>query len=159
MGAVAAKCACLVPPMNVPCDTCDGTGQCKMCKGSGVITKLYDVEVFSYHLDKKGAYKDVKEAPKDCPQCGGWGGTPLFRGINSSVSPAGCMQEGSRGRVTDHHSGDGICRKCKGTGMMRVKPEWLQEAIAAHSPAKYEIPGPLMTSPIKHGPLIVPGAR
>ena len=71
---------------------------------------------------------------------------------------SGALQGGQRTRKADGGAGDGKCRKCKGTGQVRVQPEWMQQAIAASSPAKFEVPGPLMTTPQKKGPLIVPGA-
>ena len=158
MGAALGKCWCL--QMEVPCPDCDNcSGKCRMCDGKGVIIPKHDSELFSYILDKKGAYRDVRDAPKECTKCGGWGGVPLFRGINPSVSPAGSMQGGLRGRMGEHAPGDGVCRRCKGRGTVRVPPDWLAAHIAAHSPSKFEVPGPLMTSPQKAGPLVVPGAR
>jgi hypothetical protein len=56
----------------------------------------------------------------------------------------------------ENGSGDGICRQCKGTGYERVKPGCLPDPTRAPT---FEVPGPLMTTPQKKGPLIVPGAR
>ena len=55
--------------------------------------------------------------------------------------------------------GDGKCRKCKGTGYLLVQPQWMREQIAAASPEQFQVGGPLMTSPQKAGPLIVPGTQ
>ena len=98
------------------CDTCNGTGVCLMCDGKGTIVPEHDIEVFSYILDKKGAYRDVKPPPKTCPGCGGWGGVPLFRGINPGVSPSPVMQTGPRKRIGENGEGNGACRKCEGRG-------------------------------------------
>ena len=73
MGTALSRCVCLMSQQ--PCAECNGTGVCKACEGTGMVISKYEVEVFSYVLDKKGAYKDVKPEPKQCVNCGGWGGT------------------------------------------------------------------------------------
>ena len=69
----------------------------------------------------------------------------------------GALQEGGRSRVGECGGGDGICRTCNGTGYVRVQPQWMRDAIASSTPPPYKMPGPLMTTPQKPGPLIVPG--
>ena len=156
MGHALAKCAGKCLEETVPCPTCDGTGICKYCDGKGIIYAKMESEVFSYVLDKKGAYRDFMEPPKQCDKCGGWGSVPIFRGINTSVSPAGCMQEGPRGKYSECAKGSGKCSTCKGTGYVKRPPDWLKEQIIATSPPRFQIAGPLMTTKQQIGPLIVP---
>ena len=66
--------------------------------------------------------------------------------------------EGVKKRNSETGQGDGICRKCQGTGYIFVQPQWMKDAIAASGPAPFEVPGPLLTTPYKKGPLHVPGA-
>ena len=155
MGQSLSRCTCLMS--TGPCEACSGTGVCKSCGGKGYVIAKHDIEVFSYVLDKKGAYREVKEAPKQCTRCGGWGGAPNFRGINHSVAPSGALQEGGRKRMGESGGGDGKCRSCKGAGTVLVQPEWMREQIAAATPPKFEVGGMLMTSPQKKGPLRIGG--
>lgn len=157
MGQAWSRCTCLMT--QGACDTCNGTGVCLMCDGKGTIVPEHDIEVFSYILDKKGAYRDVKPPPKTCPGCGGWGGVPLFRGINPGVSPSPVMQTGPRKRIGENGEGNGACRKCKGSGLVLVQPEWMREQIAASSPPKFQMGGNLITSPQKFQPMRVPGQK
>ena len=165
MGNALASCLnssrCLYHSLD--CPDCAATGVCKNCKGAGLVTAVHDIEVFSYVLDKKGAYRDMKEPPKQCPKCGGWGGSSQFRGIITSVAPTSSLQVGQTKKKTGQWGeaapGDGVCRRCKGSGRVSVQPEWMRETIAANSPAKYAVPGPIMTSPYKPGPLRVPGTK
>ena len=114
------------------------------------------VRGFLVVLDKKGACRDFMEPPKQCDKCGGWGSVPIFRGINTSVSPAGCMQEGPRGKYSEKRERLGKCSTCKGTGYVKRPPDWLKEQIIATSPPRFQIAGPLMTTKQQIGPLIVP---
>jgi hypothetical protein len=73
MGQALSDCVGPCCYQNVACRACPGpdprvgTGKCKTCKGQGIILSNYDREIFSYILDKKGAYRDVKEEfPKQC---------------------------------------------------------------------------------------------
>ena len=152
MGQAWSRCTCLMTEKS--CDDCSGTGVCRHCDGKGYIEPKHDIEVFSYILDKKGAYRDVKEPPKACKHCGGWGGTPIFRGITHSVAPSSAMCEGTVGRVSCNGAGNGRCRTCKGTGKVLVQPEWMRQQIDAATP-KFEVAGGLVTSPQKAGPLRV----
>ena len=144
------KCKCLIPHEEIECGVCKGDGTCHTCKGSGVIVAESETEVFSYILDKKGAYRDMKEPPKSCKECGGWGHTsfgtqPLYRGPLNSVSPSGSMMSSQKSKFAETSKGDGICRKCTGTGKLMVPPDWAKPKPSGDVFSG----GPLMTSPQK----------
>ena len=106
-----------LPPQQVVCNACKGTGKCAACDGTGhlqsrekAVLRNEKRKTVSGAMVPETITVMIKEE-QVCDTCGG--GIQSFRGTLTSNDRPGISP--IKGR-----NGDGRCRKCRGTGCLLV---------------------------------------